>query len=207
MYDTTNPDNHPQPKESSEGLKFIGQIIVIVLLALGLAFISLRFIMQGYEVDGQSMETTLHDGDRLIVWKAAKTWNGIRNKSYVPERYDIVVIDRPLFVETGGNTIDHLIKRVIGLPGEKVIVRDGVVTIYNDENPDGFNPDVDQEYYPDAETTEGEAVITVGENEIFVLGDNRSNSLDSRRFGAVNVSHITGVAEVRIAPLGSMRKL
>lgn len=207
MYDITNPEQETVPSESREGLAFLKQIIIIIVIALGLAFVSLRFFMQAYEVDGQSMETTLQNGDRLIVWKGTKTWYSIRGKSYVPERYDVVVFDRPIFIENGGHNVDHLIKRVIGLPGERVVVKDGAVTVYNNENPDGFNPDNNQEYSESFTQTPGEADITVGENEIFVLGDNRNNSLDSRRFGSVGVVHLTGVAEFRLAPVGAMKKL
>lgn len=207
MYDINNPEQITMPPETSEGFKFIRQILIIIILALGLAFVSLRFFMQAYEVDGASMETTLQNGDRLIVWKGTKTWYNIRGQSYVPERYDIVVFDRPLFVENGSQNVDHLIKRVIGLPGERVVVKDGEVTVYNSENPNGFNPDQNMDYDESFDSTPGEADITVAPDEVFVLGDNRSNSLDSRRFGSVGVVHITGVAEYRLAPVGSMRKL
>lgn len=208
MYDPNNPEPSVAQTGASEGLVFIRQIAIIVLLALSLAFVSLRFFMQAYEVDGVSMETTLQNGDRLIVWKGTKTWYNVRGKAYVPDRYDVVVFDRPLFIENGGtHSVDHLIKRVIGLPGERVVVKDGLVTVYNSENPDGFNPDDSQEYSDSFEATSGDVDIQVGEEEIFVLGDNRNNSLDSRRFGSVDVVHVTGVAEFRLAPVGLMRKL
>ncbi len=195
----------PANKDVREGLRFIRQGIYIVITALFLAFISMAYILRAYQVDGQSMETTLHHGDRLIVWKAAKTWDNIRGKTYIPSRWDIVVFDRPQFTPNHSYSVDHLIKRAIALPGERVTIKEGVVTVYNQEHPDGFNPDAGQDYAKSFSKTTGEVDITVDEGEIFVLGDNRNNSLDSRRFGAIDVSHITGIAELRIAPVGSMR--
>ncbi len=207
MYDVNDPEPKNSPNGTTEGLVFIRQIAIIILLALTLAFVSLRFFMQAYEVDGLSMETTLQNGDRLIVWKGTKTWYNIRGNTYIPDRYDVVVFDRPLFIENGSDSVDHLIKRVIGLPGERVVVSEGTVTVYNDEFPEGFNPDLEQEYSESFDATPGEVDIQIGEEEIFVLGDNRNNSLDSRRFGSVDVVHVTGIAEFRLAPVGAMRKL
>jgi len=153
------------------------------------------------------METTLQNGDRLIVQKLSKNWSAIRGKDYIPRRGEIVVFSKPVFLSNTSDNVDHLIKRVIGLPGERVVVRDGKYTVYNVEFPDGFDPDKGQEYAKDILTTPGDVDITVGSKEVFVSGDNRSNSLDSRSFGAINASSITGVATIRFVPVNAFERL
>lgn len=213
MNDVTEqptPDEHTTGSRdySRRGWKNIASTLGILLLAPILAIFITIFIFQSYEVYGQSMETTLHNGDRLIVQKFSKNWSRIRGKEYIPQRYEIVVFDRPLFIAGNGNDdVKHLIKRVIGLPGDRVVVGDGKVTIFNDEHPEGFNPDEGQEYSKDIITTPNNVDITVGANEIFVLGDNRTNSLDSRSFGAVSNNYITGIATLRFAPVNNFDSL
>jgi signal peptidase I len=93
----------------------------------------------------------------------------------------------------------QLIKRVIGLPGEHVIVKDGFITIYNKQG--RINPDNIGLYKITAPTTSGDVDVTLGPNEIFVCGDNRPNSEDSRAFGPVNVNNIVGKLVLRILPI------
>jgi len=100
-----------------------------------------------------------------------------------------------------------LIKRVIGLPGERVVLHDGHYVIYNAKNPDGFDPDEDKDFAKDILTTPGKVDITVGENEIFVSGDNRTNSLDSRNFGAIKTESVTGVATLRFIPVNAFKNI
>jgi signal peptidase I len=202
---TTQPTD-PMQSASNRGWKNIASTVAILLIAPILAVFITIFVFQSYEVYGMSMETTLQDGDRLIVQKLSKNWSTIRGRSYVPQRYEIVVFDKPTFLGASSD-VDHLIKRVVGLPGERVVVRDGKYTIYNNESPNGFNPDEGQEYAKDILDTPGEVDITVGQNEVFVTGDNRSNSLDSRNFGAVNTDAITGVATIRFVPVNAFRRL
>jgi signal peptidase I len=206
-YQKSNPKSEKQQHDSVEkGWKSIASIVGVLIAAPILAIFITIFVFQSYEVFGQSMETTLQNGDRLIVQKLSKNWSSIRGKDYIPQRYEIIVFDKPISVSNSGG-VEHLIKRVIGLPGERVVVRDGNITVYNQENPNGFNPDDNQEYAKDILTTSGNVDITVGENEIFVNGDNRGNSFDSRNFGAINVSKITGVAVIRFIPVGSFTSL
>ena len=201
-------DNRPQAQEASQkGWKNIASTVAILLTAPLLAVLITIFVFQSYEVYGLSMETTLQNGDRLIVQKLSKNWSKVRGKEFVPQRYEVVVFDRPTFVSNIGGDIDHLVKRVIALPGERIVVFDGRITIYNQENPEGFNPDEGQEYAKDILSTSGSVDITVGENEIFVMGDNRGNSQDSRSFGAVNTNLVTGTATVRFVPVDAFKRL
>lgn len=159
------------------------------------------FIFQPYEVDGSSMEPTLQNGDRLIVFKLGRTWERITGGEFIPKRGEIVVFNKSNFDTT------HLIKRVIGLPGERVVVEDSTITVYNDDNPGGFNPDpsFDVDFLP----TNGSLDVRVEDGEIFVVGDNRvpGASLDSRSsLGNVPVSDIVGTLTLRIFPINSFDK-
>ena len=166
-----------------------------------------HLVFQSYEVFGLSMETTLQDGDRLIVQKLSKNWANLRGKDYVPQRNEIIIFDKPASVGSGTSEVTHLIKRVIGLPGERVVVKDGKMTVFNHDSPDGFEPDSNQEWSKDILQTPGNVDITVGAREIFVVGDNRTNSLDSRSFGAVSIDTLTGVAKLRFVPVDSFETL
>lgn len=209
MDNTLNPlpPSEPMQEASHRGWKNIASTVSILLIAPILAIFITIFVFQSYEVYGMSMETSLQDGDRLIVQKLSKNWSAIRGKDYVPQRYEIVVFDKPSFLSNTSGDVDHLIKRVIALPGERITLIDGKYTVYNIENPSGFNPDQNQEYAKDILNTPGEVDITVGEGEIFVSGDNRGNSLDSRNFGAINADTVTGIAVIRFVPVNAFRRL
>src|SRR5690606_9339317 len=163
------------------------------------------FVFQSYEVDGPSMEPTLHDNDRLIVNKTGRTWAKIFSSDYNPQRYDIVVFNQN---SSGPDGSEHkqLIKRVIGVPGDRVVIKDGKVTVYNQQNPDGFAVDEQGPHANIVEYTDGHIEQNVEDGEIFVMGDNRKNSLDSRAFGAIDSEEVVGTLSVRIYPFGSMEK-
>lgn len=180
----------------------VGLLIAAPLLAIFLT----SHVFQPYEVDGASMETTLQNGDRLIVYKLPKTISNLTNNNYTPDRWDVIVFDKPKSLSAPDST-RHLIKRVVGLPGERVVVHGGKVTIYNKENENGFDPDADKDYAKDILTTSGNFDITVGSDEVYVLGDNRTNSSDSRVFGPIKTSSIVGQATARFIPVDDMKKL
>jgi signal peptidase I len=90
---------------------------------------------------------------------------------------------------------EFFLKRIIGLPGERIKIADGIITIYNTAHPEG--KELHESYLPTDLYTIGEETAVIGENEYYVMGDNRSNSFDSRRFGAVNKSMIVGRAWFR----------
>lgn len=147
------------------------------------------------------METTLQDKDRLIVWKVPRTWARITGNDYIPDRGDIIVFTEPKLEAFDQKANKQLIKRVIGLPGERVVIREGVVTVYNAEHPDGFQPEVRLPDGSTIESTSGEIDTTIAEGTVFVLGDNRSNSLDSRAFGPIDADNIVGKLTARFLPL------
>lgn len=189
------------PKPSHEGWKSIASTILILLIAPIIALFLTAFVFQSYEVEGASMETTLQNRDRLVVLKTSKTWAKITGKKYLPKRADIIIFDKNDSSSLLQEGKRQLIKRVIGLPGDRVVVKDGKITIYNSSSPDGFNPDEVGGYKSHIPAvTNGNVDITVGDNEVFVCGDNRSNSLDSRSFGTISTNDIIGRLALRIFP-------
>jgi signal peptidase I len=185
------------PKERKEGgiFSFVATLIVAFLLV---QVINLYFF-QSYKVFGNSMYPTLHHSDRLIISKISRSASKITKKTFQPERGEVIVFIDPLQPDL------QLIKRVIGLPGERVVVGNGRITVYSNENPDGFNPD-DASYGKNLPVTSGNIDITVPEGHLFVSGDNRegSNSLDSRNeLGTVPQENVIGVMKVRFFPFDS----
>ena len=163
--------------------ELMGWIIYIVII-VGLAWLIITFVGQRTQVSGSSMETTLSDGDQLIVDKISYRFRD-------PKRYDIVVF--PYQYEE--NT--YYIKRIIGLPGETVQVIDGYVYIDGEQ--------LDEHYGNEVMLDPGiaEDPVTLGDDEYFVLGDNWNNSQDSRaaNVGGIHRKDLLGRAWIRIWPL------
>ncbi len=156
----------------------LGVPFVAILLAL--------FIFRLYHIEGPSMEPTLQSDDRVIIEKIDKTWAGLRRQPYVPQRYDVVVLQEP-------SAKVHIIKRVIGVPGDRVIITGGSVVIINRQHPEGYLVDkaIPVDFNLDT-TTRGKVDISLKPGQVFVLGDNRQNSTDSRNFGPVDTGDIVG---------------
>jgi signal peptidase I len=196
----SNSTSTPPPTRKKDGWKSALSTIIILIAAPLVALFLTGFVFQSYEVDGPSMQPTLENQDRLIVWKIPRTIARIRNTHYIPARGDVIVFVKRGISDFGEQADKQLIKRVIALPGERVVVHDNVITVYNKEHPDGFNPDVTVGYSKEAKPTTGNVDLVVREGEVFVCGDNRSNSLDSRAFGAVSSDDIIGKLAARIYP-------
>jgi signal peptidase I len=177
----------------------------ILLSAFAIAILLIAFVFQSYAVDGPSMQNTLHNNDRLIVWKVARTWSRITHHQYVPKRGDIVIFQESGLAEFGQANDRQLIKRVVGLPGDRVVVKNGVITIYNSQHPAGFQPDKTLPYSHETTIpeTSGNIDITLNDNELFVCGDNRGDSLESRAFGPITTDQIVGKLVARILPIGN----
>lgn len=189
------PENWTLDGKKSSGAGFFSNFVLIVT-ALVVALTINQFVFQSYEVDGNSMEPTLQNKDRLIIWKMPKTWALLTKTPYTPNRGDVVVFHKP------NGSSEQLIKRVVGLPGERVVIKDGIVTVYNAENPGGIRPD-EAPYGKNLSITNGYVDVTVGPNEIFVCGDNRipGASLDSRSsLGNVPLDKVVGKLVLRIFP-------
>lgn len=196
--------NDDQTSPAKERLRSILSTLAIVILAPLIAFSLTAFVFQSYEVDGPSMETTLQHQDRLIVYKLPRTIARISGNDYLPHRGDIIIFNTYEI----GNEKKQLIKRVIGLPGERVTIKDGTVTVFNKQNPAGFEPDSTMSYGKVIVTTpnEKEIDVTIPEKTVFVLGDNRANSLDSRGLGPVPAKDIVGKLSMRLFPLSQAKK-
>lgn len=187
----------------------ISTILVLVSAPL-LAWILTLFVFQSYVVEGSSMETTLQNKDRLIVAKYKRTMSKITSGEYIPKRYEVIVFNH--HNDTWGFSSGEdkqLIKRVIGLPGDRVVIKEGVVTVFNKENPDGMFVD---RIGPENETqnvnvTAGNFDETISTGQLFVMGDNRANSLDSRVFGTISSDDIVGRAMYRVYPFDKSKKL
>lgn len=148
----------------------------------------------------------MYTGDRLIVNRLPVTWAQLKNQSYLPERGQIIVFKNPLFNATHG-TEEYIVKRVIGLPGERVVLKDGHYTVYNDAHPEGFDPD-DANHGEPGSPTSGEIDAVVPEGTIFVSGDHRQEgySLDSRNgLGMIPLYDIIGPVSFRIFPFTNVR--
>lgn len=194
------PVTPPHKQRSRKALaKEILSTVGVLLLAPLAAIIFTAFVFQFYRVDGPSMEQTLQNNDRLIVYKLPRTWSSITGGTYLPARGDIVVFNRN---EANGNVEEsrQLIKRVIALPGERIVIKNNSVTVYNKEHPDGYDPDSGHAYQSSTIPTSGNVDLVIPEGEVFVMGDNRDNSLDSRVFGPINTDDIIGTLAIRVYP-------
>ena len=162
--------------------------VLYILIVVGLTYLILTYVGQRTRVSGHSMETTLSDGDNLIVDKLSYRFGD-------PKRYDIIVFTYKYKENT------YYIKRIIGLPGETVQVTDGYAYI------DGelLESDVYGAEIMDNSGIAGEP-LTLDEDEYFVLGDNRNNSSDSRdpSVGILTREDLLGRAWIRIYPFDKM---
>ncbi|HVI60724.1 MAG TPA: signal peptidase I [Candidatus Saccharimonadales bacterium] len=204
------PVSHPHiPEPPAEkprsGRREILSTIGILVAAMLVSLFIITFVFRSYAVDGPSMETTLQNSDKLIIWKVPRTWADITRHDYIPQRGDIVVFNEPGLQSDGSKGDKQLIKRVIALPGEHVTVKDGSLTVYNNEHPSGFSPDKSLPYGKNISETTGNTDITLGSDQLFVCGDNRLESLDSRTFGPIKADQIVGKLVMRIFPISQAK--
>lgn len=199
------PSASEAPLNRSQGLHDALSIVGVLLSALLLAFGLISFVFQSYQVSGPSMQNTLHNGDHLIVWKVARTWARITGHPYVPNRGDIIIFNEPGLSAYGQGQDKQLIKRVIGLPGDRVVVKNGAITVYDTVHPHGFYPDKALPYHNAIDYTADNVDVTLGPNQLFVCGDNRGDSLDSRIFGPIELNNVVGKLILRVLPIDNAR--
>jgi signal peptidase I len=188
--------NQNSPSESTHQLastvreivSFVRSILIIICV-----YVVIRgFIMQPFVVQGSSMEETFQSGDYLIV-------DELSYRFTAPSRGDVVVFKADFISQ--GNRREYYIKRIVGLPGDRVQVQNGGIKITNRESPEGFTLMEDEYLEINERTLQGQfSDVRLGENEYFVLGDNRDNSSDSRFWGVLKREYIVGKPLIRLFP-------
>ncbi|MSU75158.1 MAG: signal peptidase I [Candidatus Magasanikbacteria bacterium] len=169
---------------------FVLEIVKIgVLAGITIAFVR-YYLFKPFYVKGASMEPNFYDHEYLIIDELTFRLRPI-------ERGEVVVFRYP------GNPKEYFLKRIIGLPGERVKVSDAHVTVYNDAHPEGIQ--IKESYLPADLQTIGEKITVLASNQYFVMGDNRPNSFDSRRFGPIDRSAIVGRAWLRGWPINRLQ--
>ncbi len=185
-------------------IKDVLWVFFLMVFLFAVAILMINFVFRSYQVDGVSMEPTLKNNDKLIIWKVPRTWADITDHPYIPKRGDIIVFTESGLAKFGQQNTKQLIKRVIGLPGDTVVLRNGEYTIYNKQHPHGFDPDKTLPYGKNIPYTSDDLTVKLGPDQLFVSGDNRPDSLDSRAFGPINANQIIGQLVFRIYPLDHM---
>lgn len=186
-----------------QSIKDIFGIIGFILAVFVGAWLINSLIFRSFSVTGPSMETTMFTGDRLIVNRVPMTLSAVQGKTYLPARGHVIVFRNPLFDQMRSD--EYVVKRVIGLPGERVVVTGGRVTVYNGQNPKGFDPYDGVDVYPSIVT--GQLDEKVEDGMIFVIGDNRGGqeSLDSRNgLGLIPLDNVVGPVALRIYPFSKI---
>ncbi|MDP2641649.1 MAG: signal peptidase I [Candidatus Yanofskybacteria bacterium] len=173
-------------------MPMVGDVAKTVLIALLIVVPIRTFVFQPFLVRGASMEPNFHNGDYLLVDQLS-----YRFKS--PERGEVIIFEFPF------DPSQRYIKRVIGLPGETVEVQDGKVIVYNSGT--GSVSFVLEEPYLSGMNTNGSSRLTLSDHEYFVLGDNRTHSSDSRKWGVLPERNIIGRVVIRLFPVGALAKI
>lgn len=183
---------------------FWGIALFLVLVLVGTLLIN-TFVFRSFNVLGPSMEPTLYTGDRLIVNRLPVTWSMLKFETYTPSRGEVIVFKNPHY--TGEVKEEFIVKRVIAFAGERVVVKNGILKVYNGSHPGGFEVDTTFEDPPGSPTS-GEVDTTVSEGSIFVAGDHREDqySYDSRNgLGLIPLYDVIGPVGIRVFPFTGIR--
>lgn len=187
------PEIEPQIEKpasvKSEIGAFIWEVAKVVIISLAIILPIRYYLAQPFFVKGASMEPSFEDGDYLII-------DEISYRLSQPQRGDVIVFRYPY------DPSQFFIKRIVGLPGETVRIKNNEVIIYNKQNPKGFI--LKEDYLSSSQKTLGDMEKKLDDNDYFVLGDNRLESSDSRIWGPVNKSFIIGRAVLRPWPVNRM---
>ncbi|HOY55991.1 MAG TPA: signal peptidase I [bacterium] len=188
-----NYHGQPVPTENSTRsfFLFLFDTLKIVIISLAIVLPLRAYVVQPFYVKGASMEPNFHDHEYLLIDEISYRFNE-------PQRGDIVVFR---FQDAEKS---FFIKRIIGLPGEKIVLDSGAVMIYNQTHPNGFKLD-ESLYLPSDTITSGQLELTLEVDKYFVMGDNRVSSLDSRRFGAITRASIVGRTWLRGWPIDKFK--
>ncbi|OGH83425.1 MAG: signal peptidase I [Candidatus Magasanikbacteria bacterium RIFOXYB1_FULL_40_15] len=181
---TDDADSAERSWLANAALFFLELVKIAVLAGITIGVVR-YFIFKPFYVEGQSMDPTFHEKEYLIIDEITYRFNE-------PKRGEVIVFRAPTVEK------DYYLKRVIGLPGERVKVEDDKVIVYNNDNSTGV---LLEEIYLENVPTPGQTTITLGPDEYFVMGDNRKASFDSRRFGPIKKADIIGRAWLRGWPV------
>jgi signal peptidase I len=201
LDDDNEVDTADQASSTSDSFKAVRDWVIVLVVALVVALGIRTYVFQQFYISGPSMETTLYQPNRVLVNKLSYRLHGVN-------RGDVVVFDR---VTSNGESIQHddLIKRVVGLPGEKISISKCVVYVNKValEEPYLDTRDTEQVNLNDRCNQPEMAEVLVPQKQVFVLGDNRPQSMDSRNFGPVDEDRIVGRAFVVLWPMSRWRWL
>ncbi len=178
------------PRFSESVSSFVVEVAKVVVISLAIIIPIRYFLIQPFYVKGASMEPNFYDNEYLVVDEISYRFGD-------PRRGDVVVLRNPR------NESDFFIKRIIGLPGERIQVIDGHIVVFNSQYPQGMVLD-ESGYLAASVKTSGSQTVTLKSNEYYVLGDNRDSSLDSRYFGPIVRKEIVGRTWIRAWPIGRM---
>ncbi len=166
------------------------EVFEIALVAVGAVFVIRSFLVQPFLVSGSSMVPNFKNGDYLLVDELTYRFRS-------PERGEVVVFRYPNDQST------YFIKRIIGLPGERVVIKDSKITVYNGASSGGFV--LAESYLPKSVYTNGDEEFKLKEGQYLTLGDNRSYSFDSRSWGMLPRSDIVGLVRLRLWPITALQ--
>lgn len=173
-------------------LSFVWETLKVVVISLAIIIPIRYYLVQPFYVKGASMEPMYEDGDYLLV-------DELSYRFREPERGEVIVFKYPQ------DPSQFFIKRIIGLPGETVEIKNNKVIIYNAQNSSGQV--LLEGYLSSDQQTLGNMIMKLDDNDYFVLGDNRLHSSDSRRWGAINKTSIKGRAMLRPWPVDRASRL
>lgn len=186
------PAESERNESFKKGFSYFWETFKVLIIALAIIIPVRMYVVQPFIVEGDSMAPNFHDGEYLIVDEISYRLNG-------PARGEVVVFHPP------NDPRNYYIKRLIGLPKETVELKDGKIIIYNNEYPNGKR--LGEADYLASSGIGEEGSWTLAEGQYYVLGDNRGNSLDSRRFGPITLKEIKGRALLRAYPFNAFTLL
>lgn len=190
-------DGQGEDKDETSSSRWIVELVGVVVVAILVAVLLRTFVVATYSIPSGSMEPTLQIGDRIVVNKLSYHLHGV-------DRTNIVVFSTPPNEDCAGPPVADLVKRVIGLPGEIISLQDGNVYINGRLLPEPFlPPNVRNDTYPgpDNNAYALKHAYRIPAGDVYVMGDNRPNSCDSRYWGPIPESTIVGKVDLRIWPL------
>jgi len=191
------PTRRARHAATSARSRWLTESLIIVVVAVVVAFLLRTFVVATYSIPSGSMEPTLQIGDRIVVDKLSYDFHGV-------DRGNIIVFATPPDEHCAGPPVANLVKRVIGLPGETISLSGGQVYIDGKRLPEPWLPAATQRETTPGPSTEPYALARpykIPTGDVFVMGDNRTQSCDSRYWGPIRESTIVGKVDLRIWPV------